>query len=149
MRREAVGVLVLGALSVGLLGGCTSESGQVRRLRSAVPQERFQAVLWLARHGSRDAVDPLIGSLQDEDPSVRWAAVHALRELTDQAFGYRPEAPEPRRREAIGRWSRWWAQNQGTSAERVGGPGGQAQPPPPPTTQEAAPTAAEGEPGRE
>jgi len=142
MRREAVGVLLVGTLLTGLLNGCTSETTQVGRLRSPVPQERFEAVLWLARHGSPRSIGPLIDSLEDEDPSVRWAAVHALRDLTGREFGYRPEAPAPQRREAARRWRRWWSgrkEGRPVNSARERG-GGAPSPGATPNPQGSAPT---------
>jgi len=137
MRIPTLGALVVGSLLAVALGGCGGQSEQVRRLYSAVPQERFEAIRWLARHGSEDVLPSLIASLEDEDPSVRWAAIHALRDRTGENFGYRPEDREHRRLQAAGRWRHWWerthngqaeddtpsgTESRGTEAEKAGGP---------------------------
>jgi len=101
------------ALLMATLSGCGGESAQVRRLGSPVAQERFQALLWLAEKGSDAAVPAFIESLKDEDPSVRWAAIEALRERTGKTFDYRPQDPEPRRAKAAERWQRWWEESRG------------------------------------
>ena len=111
MRYTSTALVV--ALLMAALSGCGGESAQVRRLGSPVAQERFQALHWLAEHGSEAAVPAFIDSLRDEDPSVRWAAIQALRERTGETFDYRPEDPEPRRAKAAERWQRWWEETQG------------------------------------
>jgi hypothetical protein len=90
-----------------VLTGCTSEAGQIKQLDSPVPQERLQAVRWLADNGSRGSLASLVDALDDRDAAVRWAAAEALRDRTGETFGYRAGDPEARRREAISRWRRW------------------------------------------
>jgi hypothetical protein len=96
--------LVLGVM---VLTGCSAESGQIRQLKSSVPQERLQAVRWLARHGSPGSLNALVEVLDDRDGAVRWAAAEALRERTGQSFGYQAGDTPQRRQEAIARWRQW------------------------------------------
>jgi hypothetical protein len=95
------------------LVGCAGESAYVKQLRSPLPQERFQAVLWLAGHGSEKVLPRLIEALMDEDVSVRWAAFEGLKDRTGETMGYRPEDLEGPRTEAAGRWKEWWGQSHG------------------------------------
>jgi len=118
-------VITLGmaAWLAAALVGCAGESAYVTRLRSPLPQERFQAVLWLAQHGSEKVLPDLIVALMDEDPSVRWAAFETLRERTGETLGYRPGDPEGRRFEAARRWEEWWKERQGGPASQQEEPG--------------------------
>lgn len=116
--RSATGALVAAVLVAGL-GGCSSESEQVRRLKdSPAPLERFEAVRWLAEHGSDDALSHLIDSLMDEDGVVCWAAFHALRDRTGKTFDYQPGDLEPDRLKAAERWRDWWDQTHGGGTPR-------------------------------
>jgi hypothetical protein len=112
MGRRVVSLGMAGWLAAALVG-CAGESAYVKQLRSPLPQERFQAVVWLARHGSEKAVPNLIEGLMDEDPSVRWAVFETLKDRTGETMGYRPEDPEGRRSEAAGRWKEWWEKSHG------------------------------------
>jgi len=93
--------------------GCAGESAYVKQLRSPLPQERFEAVLWLAQHGSEKLVPNLIEALMDDDLSVRWAALQTLKDRTGETMGYRPGDPEGQRFEAVGRWEEWWKKHGG------------------------------------
>jgi hypothetical protein len=136
MRHRVVTLGVAVGLLAVVLVGCASEGSSVKQLQSVLPQERFQAVIWLARHGSEKVLPNFIDLLMDEDPSVRWAAFSALKDRTGETLGYRPEDPEGRRLAATGRWKEWWQKRQeGTvielqEPEEKGTPGQQGGVPP-------------------
>ena len=123
MRHQVVTLATAAGLLALLLVGCASEGACVTQLRSPLPQERFQAIVWLARHGSEKVLPNLIDLLMDEDPSVRWAAFSALSERTGETLGYRPEDPKGRRLEATTRWKEWWKKQQEGTVVELEAPG--------------------------
>ena len=53
-------------------------------------------------------VSSLIDRLEDESVTVREAAVISLRRITNQSFGFEPDALEIERRKRVSAWRSWW-----------------------------------------
>jgi hypothetical protein len=138
MRRRVLTLGMSAALLALALVGCAGEGDYVKRLHSPLAQERLQAILWLAKHGSEKVLPNLIDSLMDEDPTVRWAAAETLKERTGETLGYDAADPESRRGEATGRWKEWWKEHEkgqvpkpeGPVEQRTGGQQGEVTPGP-------------------
>lgn len=72
-----------------------------------VPAARIGAIQRSAEAMDRSQCGNIIESLDDNDPSVRLAAIGALQRLTGETFGYRFNATSGERAEAISRWKDW------------------------------------------
>jgi hypothetical protein len=72
------------------------------------PAERFGAAVAGARTNDPRAIPELIRLLGSDDPAIRLASSHELQKVTGQNMGYNHADPEPRRRQAIERWVRWY-----------------------------------------
>lgn len=76
------------------------------------------AAWWLAARDQTDAqwiesgVSRAIDLLRSPDPDVRAIAIAHLKEQTDLDFEYDPQGEESAREAAVGRWTRWWAENR-------------------------------------
>jgi len=77
-------------------------------LESPDPIVRYQATTVLSDLGARNAVEPLIGLLDDAEPFVRSGAYVALRKITGQPIEFLPYGSEPERRTAQEAWRQWW-----------------------------------------
>ena len=77
-----------------------------------VPAARIGAIERSAAAMDRTQCENIIESLDDNDPSVRLAAIGALQRLTGETFGYRFNATSGERAEAIGRWKDWLVRQQ-------------------------------------
>ena len=95
------------ALAVSLLvlvGGCGSSQLRREHLASPYPLDRARAAVQIAEAGDAQAVDSLIGLLEDNDPGVRMYTILALQRLCGRTYGYRYYDPEPERAAAVARW---------------------------------------------
>ena len=54
----------------------------------------------------------LIDALKSEDAVTREVAIRELTLRTEMDFGFRPDAPESERSQAVAQWENWWAQNK-------------------------------------
>ncbi len=75
------------------------------------------------RRHAEGSVAELIDRLEAADPIVREVAAKELLVRTGETFGYRYDAPEAERREAIERWRAWWGEPANKArygAERAG-----------------------------
>jgi hypothetical protein len=77
-------------------------------LRSPYPSVRVAAAGVAAETEREGLVEPLLEALGDEQSEVRRATVAALRRITKQFHGYRPEDPPRKRAPAVERWRFWW-----------------------------------------
>jgi HEAT repeats len=71
-------------LSASMVFAQPKLEGLNQQLRHSDFRIRVQAALELGRSGSADALDPLLGALDDKNPSVRAAAAAGLRNLHDR-----------------------------------------------------------------
>jgi hypothetical protein len=70
---------------------------------------RRAAALASAMKEIKEHIPDLIRMLSDREPAVQRAALAALKELTGQDFGPRPEADRAERARAIAAWETWWS----------------------------------------
>lgn len=73
------------------------------------PGERASAITEAAAANDRSAIPRLIALLDSDDPGTRLLAIEALHRLTGETFGYDYTVSEALRRESIGRWVKWQA----------------------------------------
>ena len=89
--------------------GCQSPPpSTAEMLKSSSGVERMRAVGRLAGENRWSNVPTFIRFLEDEDVSVRWAAVEALSAQVGADFGFRPADPAETRTVAVNRWKQWW-----------------------------------------
>ena len=67
----------------------------------------MKAVLRAGRWKDRQSVPYLVDRLTDSEAEVRFAAIVALRRITDETFGYRYYEPSAKREQAVRRWRDW------------------------------------------
>ncbi|MHC4713221.1 MAG: HEAT repeat domain-containing protein [Planctomycetota bacterium] len=84
---------------------------------SPQPQVRMRAAYGAGRLGSIDAVDRLLGLLEDEDEDVRYEASEAIWRLTGFDFEFEPYAPVEEERDNIVTLRNLW--EAGRSSARV------------------------------
>jgi hypothetical protein len=70
---------------------------------------RRAAALASAMKEIKEHIPDLIRMLSDREPAVQRAALAALKELTGQDFGPRPDADRAERAKAIAAWEAWWS----------------------------------------
>ncbi|MHC4110439.1 MAG: HEAT repeat domain-containing protein [Planctomycetota bacterium] len=97
------------AEALGFMRAYTTADLLVKALGDDSSIVRRQAVMSLAWCGGRPHVGALIGSLDDEDWTVRQAAWVSLTNLTGMEFGFDGLAKASVRSEQIKLWRRWWS----------------------------------------
>ena len=120
--KRAGGWAALAAGCVAVLTGCVWQRPRAEIL-SNDPAARVEGITAAAVRHERRFIPLLIDRLDDRDRAVRFAAIGALRQLTDGKvdFGYRYFDPPSRRYGSVQKWRRWWSQN---FADGRGGNGG-------------------------
>ena len=106
-QGHLAGWLCFGVGIILILGGCGSlfdRKMQLSDLQDPNPAVRIMAIKWAGDNKVSSAVPQLVNSLQDEDRSVRFYAVEALRRITGTDNGYDYKANPKLRAEAVGRW---------------------------------------------
>ena len=68
------------------------------------PTVRIMAIKWAGDNKASSAIPQLVDLLQDEDTSVRFFAIEALRRITGTDNGYHYKASPQLRAEAVERW---------------------------------------------
>jgi hypothetical protein len=111
-------LIVLVTCAAGLSTGCQSPPAW-KSLRTEDPIKRVNAIQQAAKENKRNEIPELIFLLDDEEPVVRMYAIHALREMTGEDFGYRYFDSESERAKAIEKWRQWLANSGGASAEKT------------------------------
>ena len=91
-----------------VLLGCQARPSTSQMLTSSAGVERMQAVRRLARENRWENVPTFIGFLEDEDVSVRLAAIGALTDQVGTDMDFRPTDPPDVRIPAVERWKAWW-----------------------------------------
>ncbi len=87
--------------------GCSAEVSPA--YDDPVPEARIGAIRRSAESLDRSQYGNNIESLDDNDPSVRLAAIGALQRMSGETLGYRFNAPSDERAAAIARWKAWLA----------------------------------------
>jgi hypothetical protein len=77
------------------------------RFQDEDPSVRMKAVLRAGRWKDRESMPYLVDRLTDGEAEVRFAAILALRRITDETFGYRYYESAAKREQAVRRWRQW------------------------------------------
>jgi len=96
-RRRAVSAL-------SHFRGPKVEEALIEALKDWSPSIRSMAAADLGDRKTTAAIKPLLKVLEDTNPSVRETGVQALRKITGRSFGYKPDASDRKRSQAIERW---------------------------------------------
>ena len=72
------------------------------------PPVRRGAAEELGRRSAFEAVPELLARAEDDDLSVRTAAVASLRRLTNRMYDLDATDPPATRAASVGRWRAWW-----------------------------------------
>ena len=107
-------LVILTALSAA---GCFGQPQLTwrQKMDSSAGVERTQAVMAVGERRNIAAIPHLIRSLEDDDVSVRMAAIDSLRQMTGKDFGYVAWDDEVTRRAAVKKWREWWSQARVTA----------------------------------
>lgn len=100
----------------------TSDLSRLRsvHLASAAPAVRRGAAEELGRRSAFEAVPELLARAEDDDLSVRTAAVASLRRLTNRMYDLDATDPPATRAASVGRWRVWWdREGRAVVAERT------------------------------
>ena len=99
--------LCFGAGAILILAGCGSQIDrklQRSDLDDPNPIIRIMAIKWAGDNNVESAVPQLVSALGDEDRSVRFYAIEALRRITGTDNGFDYKACPESRGQAVGRW---------------------------------------------
>jgi hypothetical protein len=80
-------------------------------LDSPNPAVRIMAIKWAGDNKASSAIPRLVDFLNDEDTSVRFFAIEALRRITGTNNGYDYKARPQLRAEAVERWREFLKSN--------------------------------------
>ncbi|MHC4534512.1 MAG: HEAT repeat domain-containing protein [Planctomycetota bacterium] len=75
------------------------------------PAVRIMAIKWAGDNKASSAIPRLVDFLNDEDTSVRFFAIEALRRITGTNNGYDYKARPQKRAEAVERWREFLKSN--------------------------------------
>lgn len=81
-------------------------------LQDVDPELRGIVVRYLDGRDDSRLIPAFMALLDDPDRVVRTFAIGALRNLTDQDFGWQFTGDEASNRSAISKWERWWTENE-------------------------------------
>ena len=97
-----------------MAAGCGPGGGEtgLSALRSRDVQVRILAIKHAGDNKVTEAVPPLVDCLEDEDKSVRFYSIEALRRITGTDQGYDYKAAAHVRAEAVKRWCRFIESNE-------------------------------------
>lgn len=104
----------LWAVATLVLSGCGGPFDRKMRLSdldSPNPAVRIMAIKWAGDNKASSAIPRLVDFLQDEDTSVRFFAIEALRRITGTDNGYDYKASPQLRAEAVERWREFLKSN--------------------------------------
>ena len=97
-----------------MLVGCSSPVDrkiEISDLNNPNPMVRIMAIKWAGDNKVSLAIPQLVDFLQDEDKSVRFFAIEALRRITGTDNGYDYKANPQLRAEAVERWREFLKSN--------------------------------------
>jgi len=106
-------VWILTATILGLsgCGGPFDRKMGLSDLENPSPAVRIMAIKWAGDNNVSSAIPPLVNLLHDEDTSVRFFAIEALRRITGTNNGYDYKASPKLRAEAVERWHEFLKSN--------------------------------------
>ena len=89
-----------------ILIGCDNPKkiGGLADLENLDPTVRIRAIKWAGENQVHDAVPLLVDRLQEQDRSVRFYAIMALRRITGDDLGFDYKADPAQRAEAVKKW---------------------------------------------
>ena len=103
-----------------VLSGCSGPFDRkmgLSDLDSPNPGVRIMAIKWAGDNKASSATPRLVDFLQDEDTSVRFFTIEALRRITGTDNGYHYKANPKLRAEAVGRWREFLKSNGSQNCE--------------------------------
>jgi len=105
-------IVFLGLLSAAalLLSGCDEpimQKIQLNDLNNPEITVRVTAIKWAADNKNPKAIPILVGLLENEDRSVRFYSIQALKEITGTDNGYNYRSNATSRSAAVTRWKEY------------------------------------------
>jgi hypothetical protein len=92
--------------------GCSSP--EKPSLNSPDPSLKIPAIRQSAESHDEHAIQQLVKDLDNDDPAVRFYAIHGLKEITGTTLDYRYYEDDEQRLPALKRWQQWLAERDGT-----------------------------------
>jgi len=91
------------------LGSCRSwdRTYTLSDLEGKDPAVRIMAIRWAGENNVKEALPLLVERLSEEDESVRFFAIFALKRITGEDKGYDYKADIRNRRESVQRWRKY------------------------------------------
>ena len=105
------------ALVLSGCGGPFDRKMRLSDLDSPNPAVRIMAIKWAGDSKASSAIPRLVDFLHDEDASVRFFAIEALRRITGTDNGYDYKASPQLRAEAVERWREFLKSNESQNYE--------------------------------
>jgi hypothetical protein len=105
-KTETIFYRALLAFLPFLIMGCTTPAPKIglNDLVNPDPAVRIQAIKWAGENKVEQAVPLLVDRLQEQDDSVRFFAIAALRRITGTDHGFDYKADAGSRAQAVQRW---------------------------------------------
>jgi hypothetical protein len=82
-----------------------------KSLNSENPSSAVPAIKQAADKNDRSAIPRLIADLDDNDSTIRFAAISALQQMTGQTYDYHYYADVSERKPAVAQWHKWLAEH--------------------------------------
>jgi len=114
-KDESINVQGKAVRALGRLNTDKSREMVIACLKSDQRSLRTDAATALGKAGDKKAIEPLIGTLLDQDEEVRKAAGQSLARLTGQEDLYEKGKSKPAD-ETHAAWEQWWNKNKDTFA---------------------------------
>jgi len=111
LTRSLDGRLAFGA-ALARLGDAGGRDELIRLISEGTTAVQVEAVQAMGEAPHQSYVPTLIETLDDRNARLAAAITRALRTLTGQDFGYRPQARAEVRRKAVADWKAWFAANR-------------------------------------
>ena len=111
LTRELAGRLAFAA-ALARLGDATGREELVRLMVEAKTSTQVQVAEAMAEAPHVDYVATIIEKLDLHNPRLTAALTAALRKITGQDFGYRPQASAAVKKKALEEWKAWFAASQ-------------------------------------
>lgn len=87
-------------------------SGQIKANMRGLPARLVEHLDRLVKAGDTRMTPRLIQLIEHDEESIRHHAVHALRRVSGQQFGYGASHSKTLREMAVRRWQEWWNRNR-------------------------------------